>query len=246
LSCAGPLGKRPPRSFRHAIAWNPAIAEEAKKTLDRTEAMHEGISVTTARVLEVQRDARIAAAQLAEARAKLALLRAGTRDEDVREAQARLNVAAAELEASRARLEQCSVRAPADGVVLDVLTNPGRFVSLAVPEPLLHVAPDGTLRVRAEVEPRDFARVCVSQAATVSAEPFPNLSIRAPSRFGERGRHAPNLAGSGRGRARQGRRGRGPFARPRRPGASDRASSLGAVRGLPDQELAKRYSHAIA
>jgi len=161
------------------VGYSQARAEEAQKTLERTEAMHEGVTVTAARVLEVQRDARIAAAQLAEAQAKLALLRAGFREEDVREAEAKRNAAAAELEAVRARLDQCSVRAPVDGVVLDVLANPGQFLSLAVPEPLLHIVQDDLLRVRAEVDLRDLGRVCASQNATVAAEPFPNKSLRA-------------------------------------------------------------------
>ena len=61
-----------------------------------------------ARVLEVQRDARIAAAQLAQARARLALLRAGSREEDVREAEAKHNAAVAELEAARPWTALCS------------------------------------------------------------------------------------------------------------------------------------------
>lgn len=66
------------------VGYSQARADEAAKTLDRTEAMREGVSVTLARILEVQRDARIAAAQLAEAKARLSLLRAGSREEDVR------------------------------------------------------------------------------------------------------------------------------------------------------------------
>src|SRR5438046_464938 len=85
--------------------------------------------VEGARVLEVQRDARIAAAQLAEARAKLALVQAGPREEDIREVEARCNIAAAELAAARARLDQCSVRAPVDGLVLAVQASPGQFFS---------------------------------------------------------------------------------------------------------------------
>jgi multidrug resistance efflux pump len=105
--------------------------------------------------------------------------RAGSREEDVREAEAKHNAAAAELEAVRAQLEQCSVRAPVDGVVLDVLANPGQFLSLAVPEPILHMVQDNVLRVRAEVDLRDLGRVCVSQNATVAAEAFPSVSIHA-------------------------------------------------------------------
>jgi len=62
-----------------AVGYSKARADEAQKALDRTLALHEGVSVTTARILEVQRDARISAALLAEAEAKLALLREGSR-----------------------------------------------------------------------------------------------------------------------------------------------------------------------
>jgi multidrug resistance efflux pump len=161
------------------VGYSQARSEEAQKTLERTQAMREGFTVTTAHVLEVQRDARIAKAQLAEAQAKLALLRAGTREEDIREAEARRDAAAAELETARARLAQCLVRAPIDGVVLDVLANPGRFVSLAVPETLLRMVQDNALRVRADVGLRDLARLCQPQSATVTADAFPNTSIHA-------------------------------------------------------------------
>lgn len=161
------------------VGYSQARADEAAKTLGRTEAMREGVSVTLARVLEVERDARIATAQLAEAKARLSLLRAGSREEDVREAQAKHNVAAADLDATRARLDQCSIHAPVDGVVLDVRVNPGRFLSLAVPEPLLEMVQDDPLRVRAEVELRDLGRVCLAQSATVSAEALAKTTIRA-------------------------------------------------------------------
>ena len=161
------------------VGYSQARADEAEKTLERTEAMHEGVTVTTARVLEVKRDARIAAAQLEEARARLSLLRAGSRDEDIRQAEALRNASAAEVDATRARLDQCTVHAPVDGVVLDVLANPGQSLSLAVPQPLLHIVPDGPLRVRAEVELRDLAHVCASQRATVVAEAFANATIHA-------------------------------------------------------------------
>jgi multidrug resistance efflux pump len=161
------------------LGYSQARLDEAQKTLQRTEALQEGVTVTTARVLEVQRDARIAAAQLEEAKARLSLLRAGAREEDVREAKALRDAAAADLEGSRARFDQCSVHAPVDGVVLDVLVSQGQFLSLAVPQPLLHVVPEGQTRVRAEVDLHDLAHVCVQQRASVAAETFPNAAIQA-------------------------------------------------------------------
>ena len=161
------------------LGYAQARVDEAQKTLQRTEALQEGVTVTTARVLEVQRDARIAAAQLEEARARLSLLRAGAREEDIREAKALRDAAAADLDGSRARLDQCTVRAPVEGIVLDVLVNQGQFLSLAVPQPLLHIVPEGQSRVRAEVDLHDLAHVCVQQHATIAADTFPNTAIQA-------------------------------------------------------------------
>ncbi len=161
------------------VGYSQARAEEAKKTLDRTEALQEGVTVTEARVLEVKRDSRIADAQLEEARARLSLLRAGSREEDIRQSQSLRDAAAAELDTTRARLDQCTIKAPVDGIVLDVVANPGQYLSLAVPQPLLHMVQDDPLRVRADVGLRDLANVCPSQNATVSAEAFPNASIHA-------------------------------------------------------------------
>ena len=161
------------------VNFSQARAEEADKTLQRTLALQEGVTVTAAHVLEVKRDARIAAAQLSEARAQLSLLRAGSREEDIRQAKALRDAAAAELDASRARLEQCSVRAPVSGVVLDVLANQGQFLSVAVPQPLMHIVPDGQPRVRAEVALHDVAHVCLQQRATVAADAMPDAAIQA-------------------------------------------------------------------
>jgi HlyD family secretion protein len=161
------------------VNFSKARADEAQKALQRTLELQEGVTVTAARVLEVQRDARIAAAQLAEAQAQLNLLRAGAREEDIRQAKALRDAAAADLDEVRAKLDQCSVTAPASGVVLDVLVNKGQFLSVAVPQPLLHIVPDGPPHVRAEVALADLPHVCLQQHATVAAEAFPNAAIQA-------------------------------------------------------------------
>jgi len=161
------------------VGYSQARADEAEKTLDRTVQLQEGVTVTQARVLEVKRDARIADAQLAEAKARLSLLRAGSREEDIRQAQSLRDAAAADLDTTRARLDQCTVHAPVDGVVLDVLANPGQYLSLAVPQPLLHMVQDDPLRVRVEVALRDYGHVCMAQTATVTTDVFANASIHA-------------------------------------------------------------------
>ena len=115
-----------------------ARAEEAHDALNRAAALTTGITITKAQFLETQRNARVTAAQLEDAKKKLALLRAGSRQEDIAEAAARRDAAAGQLAEAKARLEQCSIRAPADGVV-NVTANVGQFVSTYAPVTLLRL-----------------------------------------------------------------------------------------------------------
>jgi hypothetical protein len=52
-------------------------------------------------------------------------------------------------------------------------------MSLAVPAPLLQLAPDAKVQVRAEIDPRNLQRVCLAQPASVSVDAFPSKVIHA-------------------------------------------------------------------
>lgn len=118
-----------------------ARAEEAADAYARLRALTEGVSVTRAQLLQDRRDARVSAAQLNDAQKRLALLRAGSRQEDIDEAQGNRDSAAAELAYATAKLDQCTVVAPAAGVV-EILTAPGQFVSEFAPSTLARLTPD--------------------------------------------------------------------------------------------------------
>jgi len=118
-----------------------ARSEEATDAYARLKALTEGVSVTRAQLLEGRREARVTAAQLDDAKKRLALLVAGSRQEDIAEALARHDAAAALLEEGQAQLDQCSLKAPVAGVV-QVVANVGQFVSTAVPATLARLAPE--------------------------------------------------------------------------------------------------------
>ena len=120
-----------------AVASAAARAEDAQNALERIKGLRQGVTVTQARADEVQNEARASAGQLDEARARLALLRAGSREEDIAEAQAQREAAAAQVEQIKARLDQCSVAAPVHGRIVETLVTPGQFVSSAVPTALV-------------------------------------------------------------------------------------------------------------
>jgi multidrug resistance efflux pump len=117
-----------------------ARAEEAQAAYDRAQELREGISISRAALLQARRDARITAAQLEDQKRRLDLLHAGTRAEDVSEAAAKRDSAAALLEEAKALFEQCFLRAPAAGSV-KVLATPGQFVSTNVPVTLVQLTP---------------------------------------------------------------------------------------------------------
>ena len=118
-----------------------ARAEESLDAYNRLRGLTEGISVTRAQLLEGRRDARVTAAQLDDARKRLALLQAGSREEDIAESLARRDGADAEFKLAQARLEQCSLRAPVAGTV-EFLATLGQFVSASIPVTLARLTPD--------------------------------------------------------------------------------------------------------
>ena len=118
-----------------------ARAEEAADAFRRASLLREGITTTRAETLKAQRDARISAAQLVDAQRRLDLLHAGSRVEDIAEAQARYGAAAALLDEGKAEVAQCTVRAPVTGKV-DLIATLGQYVSTAVPVTLAQLTPD--------------------------------------------------------------------------------------------------------
>jgi HlyD family secretion protein len=88
-----------------------------------------------------------------------------------------LSTARAELSASEIALERTRVRAPSDGTVLNMI---GKSGETAVPSPdsaLVVFGDLSGLRVRAEVEERDAAKVAVGQKVVIKADAFPDKSF---------------------------------------------------------------------
>lgn len=88
-----------------------------------------------------------------------------------------LATARAELSAAEIALERTRVRAPSDGTVLNMI---GKVGESAVPSPesaLLVFGDLSGLRVRAEVEERDAAKIIVGQKVVVKADAFPDKTF---------------------------------------------------------------------
>jgi HlyD family secretion protein len=82
-------------------------------------------------------------------------------------AVARVNVAEAQLAETRARIGRLDVRAPASGLVLDRMVEPGQVVG-AGSGALFRIAMGGEMELVAKLSQEDLARVSVGVPATVT------------------------------------------------------------------------------
>lgn len=90
-------------------------------------------------------------------------------------ADARVNVAAAQLAEAQARLSRAEIRAPADGIVLTRNAEVGQTAAPAGP-PLFRLARGGEIEMRGQIAEQDLPKLQVDQSVAVYltgvAEPF--------------------------------------------------------------------------
>ncbi len=112
--------------------------------------------------------------KLADERADLAAVNAKSGMPLPTRLEAALSVARAELTAAELGVEHTRVRAPYNGTVLNVMAKEGE-VAAPSPENTLVVFGDlSAMKVRAEVEERDAAKIHVGQRVVVRADAYPD------------------------------------------------------------------------
>lgn len=85
------------------------------------------------------------------------------------ELDARVGVALADLRQAEAAVDELQLRAPSDGIVLDVFRREGEAARTPDGQPAVLFADDSSVRVRAEIDERFVGRVKVGDKALVTA-----------------------------------------------------------------------------
>jgi HlyD family secretion protein len=124
------------------------------------------------------RDGRVAAAQLDAARLRLRLLKAGTREEELAEATARMLATRHLIDVTSSELSKCEIRSPVAGIVLRKHVSEGELVSLFYPKPLLTLSEIRRYRVRAEVDEHDVPRVKQGQTVEIVVDASDRTHLR--------------------------------------------------------------------
>lgn len=160
------------RAAQQQAAANLAVAErEARRARD---LVAKGF-ISQSRVDDAERQLDVARSQLAGAQAQSAAQ--GSSGAEAQQAQSQLGEAEAALNAAQARLAQTLIRAPAAGVVLERVVEPG---DIAQPgKRMMTLALDGAARLIVQVDEKNLPLIRNGAVATAAADAFPNERFEA-------------------------------------------------------------------
>jgi HlyD family secretion protein len=108
--------------------------------------------------------------EMAQGRAQATAASCTTANAQARVAESEIEVAAALLEVAQAELERAFIKAPVNGLVLDVMLKPGEFIGA---EGLLEIGKVDKMYAVAEVYETDIRRVKIGQTAMVTSDALP-------------------------------------------------------------------------
>jgi len=148
-----------------AEALNARRHYERQRTL-ATRAVASEQTVDQAKASSDVADARVDVAQKA-----LDLLIAGTRPEEIAQAEAQLRVSESHLDLLRQELHDAELRAPTDAIVRSRLMEPGEMASPT--RPVFSLATSNPKWVRAYVSETNLGRVRPGMKAEVTVDSFP-------------------------------------------------------------------------
>jgi HlyD family secretion protein len=151
-----------------------AVLENARAERERRAKLFEAKVIAREEFETADRELKVAEARLAEARERNALVDNQTRVEDRNRAVAELAEARAQIAEAQALLDKTIIRSPINGTVLRKKLHAGESVSGKGDTPIVTLGDCSRLRVRADIDETDVARIQTGQPAWVTAEAFGN------------------------------------------------------------------------
>jgi len=153
---------------RNMVREAAAGATLAAMNLSRIESLAETGSATQQQLDEATASAERAAAAQAAAEDALAKLLRGSREEEIRMAQARLDQARAALGLAERNVSECTVTSPLDGIVTTRITEAGEIVGVG--SPIVAVTDLGDAWLSIYVAENRLAGIAVGDSAWVTVD----------------------------------------------------------------------------
>lgn len=163
-------GKRPEEIavIEATLASARAQADEAKRNETRVTSLSERGAATESQREDATTAAAIAAAQVAEVEANLAVAQLPARAQEIAANAAALRSASADLDRTKWLLNQRDLLAPSSGVIADVIRNPGEIAGPSAP--VLSLLPDGATKLRLYVPEAAVAQITLGSQLRVNCD----------------------------------------------------------------------------
>jgi HlyD family secretion protein len=150
-----------------------AAADQADNEVSRRQGLLRDGVISQEEFERAVRDARLARARLNEAAERSQSVSASARQDDLARARASVALAEAQRDEAQAMLAKTEIRAPHDGRIIRRHRRAGELVSPERGQALVFELADlSHLRVRADVDETDVARIAVGQRVYVTADAF--------------------------------------------------------------------------
>jgi HlyD family secretion protein len=169
---SGPAAER--RRAEDAVAAAERALAHARADFDRELQTYRNNPASGQAVTKARDAVRTAEGRLDQERANVQRVQATAGMPLPTRLEAALAAARAELSLAEAALERTRIRAPGDGTVLQLNAKVGEVAAPSLENPLAVLGDVTALRVRAEVEERDVAKVRAGQKVVVRGEAFPD------------------------------------------------------------------------
>lgn len=165
------------RSEERAEAWSAVTEADATLENLRGEAQRRidllaKDEISREEYERADRSFRVAAARSEGAHHHFELVNSPARDEDKARAEASLRWARTQVAEAVARLQKTEIRSPMTAVVLKQHLKTGENVSPSPEMPIFTLGDTSRLRVRADVDESDIAKIRLGQPARVKADAF--------------------------------------------------------------------------
>ena len=153
-----------------------AILEDARHQLRNAEKLKDSRAIAIDNVVRRRYEVEAAEARLAQAKADLKLLEAGSWKPDIEVAMANVAAAEAEVKGAQVEISRLTVRAPVEGDILQVNVRPGEFApSGATAVPLILLGNLDRLHVRVDIDENDAWRFQPEAPAVASIRGNPQF-----------------------------------------------------------------------
>lgn len=158
-------------SARARVQRAEEVLRFAEDRFQRQERLYRKEATTLMERNRADEELKVAGQELRDARATLARLSKGERQERVERARAAVVRSSAESNYYRSLLKDYAIVSPIDGVVAERLREPGEAVDVGTP--ILRLVNPAETRIRAEIEETDVGKVVEGQAAEVTVDAYP-------------------------------------------------------------------------